>query len=74
MQDITNHKKGLSEKEAAVRWPYSVAWFRRKRIEGGGPPYMKVGGRVIYLIDNLDEWFEAHSIITSTSEVSSHAD
>ena len=62
-----NSQRGLTEKQAAQRWPYSVPWFQRKRHEGGGPPYLKVGGRVIYPIEELDNWFEGHGLITSTS-------
>lgn len=66
--------KGLTEKQASQRWPYSIAWFQRKRHEGGGPPYRKVGGRVIYPIEQLDAWFESHALVTSTSEELSNAE
>ena len=59
--------KAISEKEAAQRYPYSVKWYQRMRWQGGGPPYIKVRGRVMYPLMELDEWFSGHGLRTSTS-------
>ena len=61
-------RRYISEKEATARYPYSVYWFQRKRWEGGGPPYLKIGNRVMYPVPETDEWFAAHGLRVSTSE------
>jgi hypothetical protein len=36
--------------------PMSLAWFRRTRLLGGGPPFIRVGNRVFYRPGDLREW------------------
>jgi len=57
----------LSEKAAAKRWGPSVHWFRRARWAGGGPPYIKLAGKVLYPKVEGDAFF-ASKIRTSTSD------
>tara|TARA_R110000868_G_scaffold380784_4_gene647020 strand:+ start:17393 stop:17632 length:240 start_codon:yes stop_codon:yes gene_type:complete len=64
----TMEPQGVSEKQAAERWPYSVKWYQKMRHIGGGPPYIKVGNRVIYPIVQLDCWFREHGLRYSTAE------
>ena len=28
--------------------PMSLAWYRRKRVSGGGPPFIRVSNRIFY--------------------------
>lgn len=60
-QDYTepNAKKQLTEKDASEIYGLSVHWFRRKRWEGGGPSYRKVGNRCYYTRNELDDYFSA---------------
>ncbi len=51
----------LTEKEAAKHLGLSVAWFQRKRWEGNGPPYVKVGSAVRYNVRKLDEWVKQNT-------------
>lgn len=48
----------MTEKEAAIRYGYSVHWFRRTRWEGNGPPFLKMNnsqtGRIFYPIEQTD--------------------
>lgn len=37
----------------------AVATLKRLRCVGGGPPYTKVRGRVIYAIEDLADWAAA---------------
>ena len=36
--------------------PMSLAWFRRKRVHGGGPPFIRVSNRVFYRRGELRRW------------------
>ncbi len=36
--------------------PMSLAWFRRKRVHGGGPPFIRVSNRVFYRRSELRRW------------------
>jgi len=50
----------LSVKEAANRYGYSVEWFKKKRALKCGPKFIQMEGgtRVLYPIDQTDEWFK----------------
>jgi hypothetical protein len=41
--------------------PMSLAWFRRKRIHGGGPPFIRVSNRVFYRRGELRRWIAARA-------------
>lgn len=47
--------------------PMSKWWFRKKRVEGGGPQFLKIGRRVFYRVGDLLEWAAQHER-RSTSE------
>ena len=36
--------------------PMSQAWFRRKRVHGGGPPFIRVSNRIFYRRGELRRW------------------
>jgi hypothetical protein len=60
----------VNEKEAAKIIGLSVHWLRRKRWEGGGPKFVKMGSgqraAVRYLIEDLQDYISSHRV-TSTS-------
>ena len=59
----------LSETEASERYSYSRQWFQRERWKGTGPKFIKVNsGRVLYPIQDTDEWFASFGLQQSTSE------
>ena len=64
----TSPVKHLTEKEAAELYGYSVYWFQRKRWDGTGPPFRKIGRSVRYPADELARWFEAHVLQRSTTQ------
>jgi hypothetical protein len=66
-KEIQYLKRTVSEKEAASIYPYSRSWFQRARWAGNSPPYLKVRGRVMYPLDELDKWFTSYGLRTSTS-------
>lgn len=58
----------LNEAQVASRFGFSVAWLRAARVRGGGPRFVKVGRRVFYKVDDLEQ-FIADRVVSSTSEV-----
>lgn len=47
----------LDEKRAQTEeLPMSLAWFRRARLLGGGPPFIRIGSRVFYRRSDLKAW------------------
>jgi hypothetical protein len=55
----------LNQVELARRWSLSHRTLERWRWEGRGPRYLKVGGRVVYRVADI-EAFEAEQLRTST--------
>lgn len=52
----------LTETEAhEEELPMSLAWFRRKRLRGGGPPFIRVSNRVFYRRAELRQWVAAQA-------------
>ncbi len=46
----------LSEKELARRCKLSIRTLQRWRREGIGPEYLKLGGRVLYRMADIEAW------------------
>ena len=42
--------------------PMSLAWYRRKRMFGGGPPFIRVSNRIFYRRGELRRWIAAHAV------------
>lgn len=57
----------LDRKPSADYLGVSVPTLDRKRVNGDGPPYVKIGSRVRYRRADLDAWLRSR-IVTSTSE------
>ena len=59
-------RRGLREAEAANYIGMSQSFLRQARMDGKrlnrtpGPPFTKIGRKVLYLKDDLDAWLEAH--------------
>ncbi|MBL6082377.1 helix-turn-helix domain-containing protein [Belnapia sp. T18] len=56
--DTTRH---LTQVELARRWRASHRTLERYRYEKKGPPYLKIGGRVLYRLEDI-EVFEAEQL------------
>jgi len=56
----------LHQIDLARRWKLSPRTLERWRWLGQGPQHVKVGGRVIYRLEDV-EAFEANNLRTSTS-------
>jgi len=48
----------LSDKSLAKRWGISFRTLQRWRWKGTGPPYIKIGGRIRYRLDNITKFEE----------------
>ena len=49
----------LTEKMLAERWVCSVARLQRWRTVGEGPPYLKIVGKVLYRLKDIEAYEEA---------------
>lgn len=58
----------LHQVELARRWRLSPRTLERWRWEGLGPQYLKVGGRVLYRIKDV-EAFEAASLFNQVPNI-----
>ena len=71
MEDIktadTSPASALNERDASRKYQMSVAWFQRKRWDGTGPKFYKIGRAVRYPAVELESYFNAR-IRTSTSD------
>lgn len=56
----------LRTKEAATFLSLSPRTLEKHRTYGTGPAYKKLGGRVVYAVDDLQNWVE-RGAVTSTS-------
>jgi predicted site-specific integrase-resolvase len=59
--------KHLNQRQLADRWDVSEATLERWRTEGIGPVFLKLQGRVLYRVEDVES-FEAGSLRKSTSE------
>ncbi|WP_449255206.1 helix-turn-helix transcriptional regulator [Bosea sp. (in: a-proteobacteria)] len=57
----------LRTKEAAHFLSLSARTLEKHRTYGTGPAYRKLGGRVVYAVDDLQAWTE-RGAVTSTSD------
>lgn len=57
--------KHLIQAEVAQRWCVSPRTLERWRWTGQGPRFLKVGGRVVYRIEDI-EAYEGEQLRTST--------
>lgn len=57
----------LNQLELAVRWRISHRTLERWRLTGEGPKFLKVGGRVVYRLSDVEE-YEQSIVRSSTSD------
>lgn len=54
------HRSPISTKEAAVYLGLRANHLEKIRMQDGGPVFLKLGGTVRYLPDDLDIWLNSH--------------
>jgi len=52
-------EKHLRQKDLAARWHISPRTLERWRWMGGGPRFLKVGGRVVYRLEDVEAYERA---------------
>lgn len=57
----------LHRKQTATYLGVSLSWLDKSRLRGDGPPFLKIGGRVVYDLGDLDAYL-ASCRRQSTSE------
>lgn len=57
----------LSQTDVAERWQISPRTLERWRWEGAGPIHLKIGGRILYRIEDI-EAFELRALRTETTK------
>ncbi len=63
----TTDRQLLTPPQAAAYLQLAPRTLAHYRVRGGGPPFVKLGGRVRYRGDSLEEWVSSMER-TSTSE------
>jgi hypothetical protein len=48
--------------------PMSLAWYRRKRVFGGGPPFIRVSNRIFYRRGELRRWISDRAAPGASAE------
>ncbi|MBX5213005.1 DNA-binding protein [Rhizobium sp. NLR9a] len=48
--------KKMKTVDAAAYIGKSASWLNKTRLTGVGPVYLKIGGGVLYDVDDLDVW------------------
>ena len=56
----------LRTKEAAEFLSLSARTLEKHRTYGTGPAYKKLGGRVVYALDDLQAWAERGAVISTS--------
>jgi hypothetical protein len=61
------HNAHIRPRQLSERWCLNVTTLERWRTEGKGPPYLKIRGRVLYRLEDI-EAYEAQHLHRSPGE------
>ncbi len=50
---MDNQVRHLTQRELAQRWSKSEATIERYRCDGAGPQYLKIGGKILYRLEDI---------------------
>lgn len=59
---VETQRAALPTSEAAHYIGLSYGTLKKWRVTGDGPAYVRIGSRIVYLIEDLDTWLYAHRI------------
>jgi predicted DNA-binding transcriptional regulator AlpA len=63
-------KPHLTPKELAQRWGCSERKLDRQRVDGDGPPFMRVGPRnILYPIAEVERWEQSRLCTSRAAEL-----
>jgi hypothetical protein len=51
---MENTFRHITQRELAIRWNRAEATIERYRADGKGPQFLKIGGRVMYRIEDIE--------------------
>jgi Helix-turn-helix domain len=57
---LADRDENFSVIEAGAYAGLSVAYLNKLRQVGGGPPFLKIGSRVLYRLSDLNDWLTSH--------------
>lgn len=57
----------LTQEELCSYLGKSKAWAERARLEGNGPPYVKLGRTPRYRLSELEDWIDSNSRKSTSS-------
>jgi predicted site-specific integrase-resolvase len=55
-KDAVAMERHLNQRDLARRWAMSARTLERWRWTGEGPPFLKVGGRVVYRLTDIEAY------------------
>lgn len=59
----------MTTPEAAKRYKVSESFLNNLRHKGGGPPFFKFGGRVLYRRSDFDAWLLERRQLSTTRSI-----
>jgi hypothetical protein len=71
---VMNEPLYVDERELARRLPISLITWQNWRRHGGGPPFFRLGRRIVYRWREVVAWLESHRVTdeTSTTDVNTN--
>ena len=61
-------RRALSRKEIEERYPISEGTLANLKSQGKGPPWYKLGGRVVYFVDEFEAWIRGEEAGESSED------
>lgn len=55
-----NLMKLLTTKEVATLTGFSTSYFEKGRIYGYGPKFLRIRGKILYRLEDVENWIMAH--------------
>jgi hypothetical protein len=71
---VEQNDRRLFNREAAHFLGMAPSTLSQKRFYGAGPPYLKYGGKVVYLASDLREYMQSHRIVPNGDDAKQRAE
>ena len=72
MSPAASPVRHLNQIELSLRWNISHRTLERWRWLGEGPSYLKVGGRVVYRLEDIERYEQEHLLGTESQPLKSY--
>jgi hypothetical protein len=50
-------KKFITEKDVSRDYSISTSWLQKRRKDCDGPPFVRIGRKILYDVEAVDKWF-----------------